>query len=89
LVQYSLALEAIWDLINATNKYIEQSKPWVLFKENKQEDLANFIGILIKFLKNISLYILPFMPQTADAIKIQIDAKTIKKGAPLFPRKEV
>jgi len=88
-VQYSLALEAIWDLINATNKYIEQSKPWVLFKENKQEDLANFIGILIKFLKNISLYILPFMPQTADAIKIQIDAKTIKKGAPLFPRKEV
>ncbi|MFH1655462.1 MAG: methionine--tRNA ligase [Candidatus Omnitrophota bacterium] len=88
-VQYSIALEAIWDLINATNKYIEQTKPWVLSKEKKDEELANFVGVLVKFLKDISLSISPFMPQTAEAIKLQIDAERIKKGAPLFPRKEV
>ncbi|MBM3251730.1 MAG: methionine--tRNA ligase [Candidatus Omnitrophica bacterium] len=88
-VQYSAALEAIWDLINATNKFIEETKPWVLLKENKTDELANFVAILVKVLKGISLFLLPFMPETSAAIKLQMDADRIKKGAPPFPRKEI
>jgi methionyl-tRNA synthetase len=70
---FGAALESIWQLIGMANKYVEEIKPWNLAKENKTEELKNFIS---------------FMPQTAEAIRAQIGPDTITKGAPLFPRIE-
>ena len=85
---FSMALESIWELINMANKYIEDSKPWNLVKENRIDQLKGFILILVDVIRNVEHAILPFMPGTSSLIKEQLGDKTIKKGKPLFPRIE-
>ncbi len=83
---FSSALEKIWELINLANKYIEDTKPWNLVKENKKAQIQAFIYLLVELLRMVAQVISPFMPQTASLIKEQLDAERIKKGKPLFPR---
>ncbi len=83
---FSLALENTWSLINAANKYVEETKPWNLAKENKTEELKSFIRLLVDIIREVADQIYPFMPQTAESIKEQIGLDKIKKGKPLFPR---
>ncbi|MCM8800618.1 MAG: methionine--tRNA ligase [Candidatus Omnitrophica bacterium] len=83
---FSLALEDIWEVINMANKYIEDTKPWNLVKENKTDELKEFIFVLIDTIRKITEFIYPFIPQTAGLIKEQIGQEKINKGKPLFPR---
>ncbi|PIP20911.1 MAG: methionine--tRNA ligase [Candidatus Omnitrophica bacterium CG23_combo_of_CG06-09_8_20_14_all_40_11] len=83
---FSLALEYPWVLINMANKYIEDTKPWNLAKENKTEELKSFIRLLVDVLREVADQIYPFMPQTAESIIEQLGKDKIKKGKPLFPR---
>jgi len=85
-VNFSSALIEIWTLINSANKYIEETKPWNLFKEKKNKELGEFLFILIEVLKKVASEIYPFMPETATKIKEQIKKDKIKKAPPLFPR---
>ncbi|MCX5708868.1 MAG: methionine--tRNA ligase [Candidatus Omnitrophica bacterium] len=82
------ALEAIWELIGMANKYVEETKPWNLAKENKTEELKNFICLLIKVITAVEQALAPFMPKTSEAIQAQVSSDLIQKGAPLFPRIE-
>lgn len=79
-------LEAIWDLIGAANKYIEETKPWNLKKENKTKEIENFIALLIAAIRTVAEELSPFMPQTASQILSQIKSDLVEKGEPLFPR---
>lgn len=83
---FSSALEAILALTNMANKYVEETKPWNLAKENKTGELKAFIRLLIDVLRKVSDEISAFMPQTAVSIKGQLGDTVIKKGNPLFPR---
>lgn len=83
---FSLALEYLWGLINLANKYIEDTKPWNLLKENKIDELKGFINLLIEVLRQVAVSIASFMPQTAASIEEQLGKERIKKGKPLFPR---
>lgn len=83
---FSLALERVWELINMANKYVEDTKPWNLAKENKTQELKSFIRLLVDVIREVSSQIYPFMPQTAESIKEQMGLGRIKKGKPLFPR---
>ncbi len=83
------ALTSIWELIGACNKYIEETKPWALKKENKIKEIENFIAVLIKAIRVVALELTPFMPQTASKIMSQIKTDHIEKGVPLFPRIDV
>ncbi|HHT25166.1 MAG TPA: methionine--tRNA ligase [Clostridiaceae bacterium] len=61
------ALTAIWELIGRCNKYIDQTMPWVLAKdETKQVRLAEVLYTLADALQRIAIMIAPFMPQTTD-----------------------
>jgi len=80
------ALDEIWQLIAMANKYVEETKPWNLAKENKVEELRNFIALLIKVIKAVEHALIPFMPKTSEAISAQIGADSIQKSSPLFPR---
>lgn len=84
---FSVALDHIWQVISTANKYIEVSAPWALAKENKTEQLANVIHILVEVLKSLAIFVAPFMPETAEKMKQQL--VTLKKGEPLFPRLEL
>lgn len=83
---FGLSLEAIWELIGLANKYIEDTKPWNLAKEKKEEDLKIFIRLLADVIRKAADELEVFMPATASLIKEQIGGSLIKKGAPLFPR---
>jgi len=85
---FSLALEHIWELIGMANKYVEETKPWNLAKENKSAELKCFIRLLADVNKKVAESLSPFMPDTAEKIKSQFGDKEVKKGDPLFPRIE-
>ncbi|MCX5705347.1 MAG: methionine--tRNA ligase [Candidatus Omnitrophica bacterium] len=85
---FSAALECIWKLIGLANKYVEETKPWNLAKENKIDELKQFIRVLVEVISAVDEALMPFMPQTATLIKEQVGDHEIKKGSPLFPRIE-
>jgi len=87
-LNFSSALEEVWKLISMANKYVEDTKPWNLAKENKIEELKSFIRLLVDVIRKVADQIYPFMPQTAESIREQMGQDNIKKGKPLFPRIE-
>lgn len=66
------ALSKIWEVIGLANKYIEDSKPWVLAKENRTGELAGVIYNLLEALRIAAVSVYPFMPKTAQAIWSQL-----------------
>ncbi|NLZ73107.1 MAG: methionine--tRNA ligase, partial [Bacteroidales bacterium] len=65
-VSFYLALENIWSLVRRTNKYIDETEPWILGKDmNKKERLEQVLYNLAESLRIISILIYPFMPVTA------------------------
>jgi methionyl-tRNA synthetase len=85
-LDFIAALEALWGLIRSSNKYIENTKPWNLKKENKTKELENFIAVLIWVLRALAKELAPFMPQTAGKILVQVRGDWVAKAEPLFPR---
>ncbi|MEK6558617.1 MAG: class I tRNA ligase family protein, partial [Planctomycetota bacterium] len=72
-LQFSRALEIIWEFINRANKFIEEKKPWQLAKTSTAKpQLAAVIGSLARSIKDISVLIYPFMPKTAVEIQKQL-----------------
>ena len=83
---FSLSLEKIWELINLANKYVEEIKPWNLAKENKAEELKEFIRLLVEVIRVVAEHLYSFMPSTSQSILSQIGEELTQKGNPLFPR---
>ena len=71
-VEIANALTEIWSLIARTNKYIDETTPWTLAKEENTEKLQSCIYHLIENLRKIAILITPFMPDTAEGIFRQI-----------------
>jgi methionyl-tRNA synthetase len=95
----SNALASIWKFIARTNKYIDETTPWVLAKDEAQKPRLNQVLYnLCEGIRLIAAYIEPFMPETAEKIHKQIGTSdtgrawndkgkfTVQKGEPLFPR---
>lgn len=75
-MSFNVALENIWTLVRRTNKYIDQTEPWILGRdENKKERLDKVIYHLAQSLQIISVLLYPFMPTTALKIWQQLGIK--------------
>ena len=74
-LEFSQILDKIWEYIRSINKYIDQTKPWVLNQENKKEELNVVLYNILQSMKLIGLFIYPFMPETANKIYKQIGLK--------------
>ena len=72
------SLKEIWQLIARTNKYIDETAPWQLAKEEKTEKLESSMYHLIENLRKIAILIKPFMNDTAENILRQIGVKDEK-----------
>lgn len=80
-LDFSKALEAIWKLVSRTNKYIDETQPWVLCKdEATKARLAAVMYNLTESLRIITVLISAFMPDTgarmAEELKIPESALT-------------
>ena len=71
---FSDALVEIWNLIRRTNKYIDETQPWVLCKdEAKKGELANALYNVAEAIRIVSILIQPFMPLTPAKIWEQLN----------------
>ena len=71
--QFSNALAEIWKLIARTNKYIDETTPWILGKDESQKPrLAAVLYNLCEVLRIISILLTPFMPNTTPKIQAQL-----------------
>jgi methionyl-tRNA synthetase len=75
-LQFRDALEAVWELVTALNGAIEESKPWVLFKEERQSDLDALLYDLCEGLRWLAVLLAPFMPKRARAMWHQLGMTT-------------
>lgn len=73
--QFSSALTEIWKLVARANKYIDETAPWALGKdETKKARLASVLYNLCESLRIISILLAPFLPATSPKIQAQIGA---------------
>lgn len=70
-LNYSQALEEIWKLIRRTNKYIDETTPWILAKEDKDR-LDTVLYNLVESIRIVSILINPFMENTSKLILAQL-----------------
>ena len=70
--EIAAALQEIWNLVSRTNKYIDETMPWTLAKENEEEKLKSAMYHLIENIRKIAILIRPFMNSTAENILNQI-----------------
>src|SRR5574344_2977756 len=99
---FSYALEEIWKLVRRTNKYIDETQPWILIKEDKDR-LDTVLYNLVESIRIISQLIQPFLPHTSEEILKQLAIENlgwdsarkfgeypvgnkVNKGENLFPR---
>ncbi len=74
--QFSTALSEIWKLVSRANKYIDETTPWILGKdESKTGRLASVLYNLCECLRIVSVLVAPFLPATAPLIQAQIGAQ--------------
>ncbi len=70
------ALEEIMILARRSNKYIDETTPWSLAKDESQKDrLGGVLYNLLESIRFIGVLLSPFMPQTAESIFEQINTK--------------
>jgi methionyl-tRNA synthetase len=72
-LDYSAALERTWASVSRANRYVEESKPWALAKDAAQTARLNSVLYnLAESVRLISVLVSPFMPTTAQQIRVQL-----------------
>ena len=67
------ALDKIFDLLRKSNKYIDETTPWVLAKdENEKDKLETVIYNLLESIRVSAVELEPFMPETSENILKQL-----------------
>jgi methionyl-tRNA synthetase len=67
------ALETIWQFIRRTNKYIDQTEPWILGRDSSQKErLSTILYNLAESIRLSTILIYPFMPVKAKEIWEQL-----------------
>jgi methionyl-tRNA synthetase len=100
---FNRALQSIWELVGAANKYIDDTTPWALAKDPaRRERLATVMYHLLEAVRLIGLLVTPFMPDTGAKLHTLLGlagtgprawgglqpGTRISKTEPLFPRIE-
>ncbi|MDQ8739480.1 methionine--tRNA ligase [Paenibacillus sp. LHD-38] len=61
-MEFSVALASLWQLVSRTNKYIDETQPWALAKdEAKNAELASVMHHLAESLRIVSILLQPFL----------------------------
>ncbi|GGH88346.1 methionyl-tRNA synthetase [Pullulanibacillus pueri] len=72
-LQFSVALTAIGQLVSRTNKYVDETEPWVLAKdESKRDQLGSVMVHLVESLRTIGILLQPFLTSTPEKIFEQL-----------------
>jgi methionyl-tRNA synthetase len=68
------ALDDIWELVRRSNKYIDETAPWILAKdEAKKARLGTVLYNLVESLRIVSTLLSAFLPETSEKINKQLN----------------
>lgn len=77
-MEFSVALSSIWQLVSRTNKYIDETQPWILAKnEEDKKALGSVMYHLAESIRIVSVLIQPFLTNAPAKIWQQLG---IEKG---------
>jgi len=84
----SLAMGHIFSMLRRCNKYIDETMPWLLAKEeDKQDRLETVLYNLLQGITAAAKMLEPFLPETSEKILSQVgEGKVIEKPEILFQR---
>lgn len=72
-MQFSVVLSELWSIISRTNKYIDETSPWVLAKDEADKGkLASVMSHLAVALQQIAVLLQPFMTKSPIQIVDQL-----------------
>lgn len=72
-VHFSNALDEVWKLVARSNKYIDETEPWILTKdETKKDELDSVLAHLAASLRLVAILIQPVMTHTPKEIFAQL-----------------
>lgn len=80
-MQFSVVLSELWSLVSRTNKYVDETSPWVLAKEEADKNkLAAVMNNLAESLRHIAVMIQPFMTNAPKQIieQLGLDEKLLE-----------
>jgi methionyl-tRNA synthetase len=77
------ALDAIWELVAAANKYVDSTEPWKLAKEGDKTRLEQVCYTVLETLRWLSIMLFPVMPEKCNELRAQIGI------SPLLPTEQV
>lgn len=68
-LQISKVLETIFDVLRASNKYIDDTTPWIIAKDESQRDrLQTIIYNLLEAIRITNILLQPFMPESTQKV---------------------
>ena len=87
--RFDKALEEVWDQIRGLNQYIEEEKPWQIFKTGDADNLRDVLARQVSDLLQIAELLEPFLPETAKRIQAIFEEGVVRlSDETLFPRIE-
>jgi methionyl-tRNA synthetase len=86
-VQPSKALDAVWELVSAANKYVDQTEPWKLAKQVDSARLGQVVYTVLETLRYLGIMLWPFMPNKCDDLLSQLGLGSIytEPGIDVWP----
>ena len=103
--QIHLAIKDVFNMLDKANKYIDDTKPWALAKDEAlKEQLASVMNHLVNVIKIATVLLKPFLVESAPKVFTSIgkeytyedikdytnvNGNTVNKGEVLFPRLDV
>jgi methionyl-tRNA synthetase len=74
------ALEAIWELVSAGNRYVDRTEPWALVKRGETQRLEQVVYQVLETLRIVGVMIAPFMPGKAADLRHQLGLDPLVPG---------
>jgi methionyl-tRNA synthetase len=85
--QPNRALEAVWELVSVTNRYVDRQAPWHLAKTGASDRLRVVAYVVLEALRWCSVMLWPVMPRKCDALRAQLGLPPLlpTEGVDLWP----
>ena len=75
----SEAVEAVFDMLSRANKYIDETTPWILAKDEAQKErLGTVLYNLLETLRIGAVLLYPFMPATCEEIFKELNTSLVE-----------
>ena len=81
------AIEALWELVRALNKYVDVQAPWNLVKDDNREALGVVFQILLECMRKTAIFLWPVMPDVSRTLLAQL-GQEIEQDLPPTTRLE-